>query len=92
MLMHPIKHKMEGRHLISLKDEQGKRFFVTMNNLADQKGEGWVDYMWPEPGSLGGGPQDFLCQEMHHGRWYPCGYRVRHLQRRPGGNRQLEIH
>jgi cytochrome c len=51
MLMHPIKHKMEGRHLIGLKDDQGKRFFVTMNNLADQKGEGWVDYMWPEPGS-----------------------------------------
>ena len=51
MLMHPIKYKMEGKNLIGLKDKNGKRFFVTMNNLAAKKGQGWVEYMWPVPGS-----------------------------------------
>jgi len=48
--MHPIKHKMEGKELIGLKDITGKRFFVEMTNIAKEKGSGWVDYMWPKPG------------------------------------------
>jgi hypothetical protein len=51
MLMHPIKNKMEGNNLIGLKDKNGKRFFVTMNDLAEKAGEGWVEYMWPTPGT-----------------------------------------
>ncbi len=51
MLMHPIKSKMEGKNLISLKDKKGKRFFVAMNDLVSAEGQGWVDYMWPVPGS-----------------------------------------
>jgi hypothetical protein len=51
MLMHPIKYKMEGKNFIGLKDKDGKRFFVTMNNLAGEKGQAWVEYMWPVPGT-----------------------------------------
>lgn len=51
MLMHPIKFKMEGNELIGLKDEKGKRFFVAMNNVSNEKGAGWVEYFWPVPGS-----------------------------------------
>jgi hypothetical protein len=51
MLMHPIKNKMEGNKLISLKDTKGKRFFVVMNDLVKEKGEGWVEYWWPKPGT-----------------------------------------
>ncbi len=51
MLMHPIKHKMVGNKLIGLKDTKGKRFFVVMNNLVKEKAEGWVEYLWPKPGS-----------------------------------------
>ncbi len=50
MLMHPIKPAMEGKDLISLKDGNGKRFFVDMIDVAEKKGEGWVDYTWPKPG------------------------------------------
>jgi len=50
MLMHPIKHAMVGKELLGLKDSTGKRFFVTMNQVAEEKGEGWVGYMWPKPG------------------------------------------
>lgn len=51
MLMHPIKYKIEGDELIGLKDEKGKRFFVAMNNLVNDQGQGWVEYYWPAPGS-----------------------------------------
>ncbi len=51
MLMHPIKYKLEGRKLLGLKDKKGKRFFVTMNKLAKDKGSGWVEYYWPKPGT-----------------------------------------
>jgi signal transduction histidine kinase len=51
MLVHPIKHKMVGNNLIGLKDTRGKRFFVTMNDLVSEKGEGWVEYYWPKPGT-----------------------------------------
>lgn len=51
MLMHPIKYKMEGNNLVGLKDKNGKRFFVTMNEVVTEKGQGWVEYMWPTPGT-----------------------------------------
>jgi hypothetical protein len=51
MLVHPIKYKMVGNKLVGLKDTNGKRFFVVMNDLAREKGEGWVEYSWPKPGS-----------------------------------------
>jgi len=51
MLVHPIKFKMVGNKLIGLKDPKGKRFFVVMNDLVKEKGEGWVEYFWPKPGS-----------------------------------------
>ena len=51
MLVHPIKFKMVGNKLAALKDAKGKRFFVVMNDLAREKGEGWVEYYWPKPGT-----------------------------------------
>jgi hypothetical protein len=50
MLMHPIKHKMNGQALFGFQDSKGKKFFVEMCELCKDKGAGWVDYMWPKPG------------------------------------------
>jgi methyl-accepting chemotaxis protein len=50
MLMHPIKVAMEGKPVMAFKDPNGKRFFGEMNEVAKEKGAGWVDYMWPKPG------------------------------------------
>ncbi|MFH1982348.1 MAG: cache domain-containing protein [Pseudomonadota bacterium] len=50
MRMHPIKNKLNGKVLINLADSNGKLFFAVMNEVAEQKGSGWVDYMWPKPG------------------------------------------
>lgn len=51
MLMHPIKPGMENQRMLNLKDSNGKRFFEDMISVCKSKGSGWVDYMWPEPGS-----------------------------------------
>jgi signal transduction histidine kinase len=51
MLMHPIKYKLVGQNLISMKDTAGKRFFTTMNKVVREQGAGWVEYQWPKPGS-----------------------------------------
>lgn len=47
---HPIKPKLIGQMMKGLKDINGKLFFVEFINVAKEKGEGWVDYMWPKPG------------------------------------------
>ncbi|MBF0377294.1 MAG: cache domain-containing protein [Desulfamplus sp.] len=50
ILAHPIKPKLVGQMMKGLKDVNGKLFFVEFINVAKEKGEGWVDYMWPKPG------------------------------------------
>jgi signal transduction histidine kinase len=50
MQMHPIKYKIVGKQILSLKDKSGKRFFAVMNEVAQNDGSGWVSYMWPKPG------------------------------------------
>jgi cytochrome c len=51
MLAHPIKPELTQREtLVDVKDTDGKPLFVDFINVANTKGEGWVDYMWPKPG------------------------------------------
>ena len=49
--VHPIQYKMVGQKLKSQKDAKGKPIFVIMSDLAREKGEGWVEYYWPKPGT-----------------------------------------
>ncbi|GAB2181962.1 methyl-accepting chemotaxis protein [Denitratisoma sp. agr-D3] len=50
-VMHPFSKALLGAPFSQTKDKQGKTFFVDMNNAAKDKGEGYVDYVWPHPGS-----------------------------------------
>jgi len=50
-LVHPIKFKMVGQNITSFKDAKGKRFYLVEDELAAQKGDGWVEYYWPKPGT-----------------------------------------
>ena len=50
VLAHPIKPALVGKNLVGIKDINGKMFFAEFINVAKQKGEGWVNYMWPKPG------------------------------------------
>ncbi len=50
MVMHPFKPELDGKDLNGLKDPNGKALFVEMAKACKDKGEGFVDYMWPKPG------------------------------------------
>ncbi len=51
MIMHPIKPQLNGKDLLHFKDAKGKELFLEMVNVAKTKGQGFVDYYWPKPGS-----------------------------------------
>ena len=48
MLMHPIYPNLEGKNLSDFKDQNGKQFFMEMVKVSKEKGEGFVDYVWPK--------------------------------------------
>jgi methyl-accepting chemotaxis protein len=52
MLMHPINKKLvEKDSIADVKDPNGKALFIEMVDVVKAKGEGFVEYMWPQPGS-----------------------------------------
>ncbi len=52
MIMHPFKPELEGNSLKDDKDPTGKYLFVEMAEIAKREGKGFVNYMWPKPGSI----------------------------------------
>jgi methyl-accepting chemotaxis protein len=57
MVMHPIKPELNGKALDQLKDKNGKLFFQEMNKVVASSGSGFVEYLWPKPGSEEGVPK-----------------------------------
>ncbi len=51
MVMHPIKPELDGTDLTGNKDPSGKHLFVEFVNTVKASGGGFVQYMWPKPGS-----------------------------------------
>ncbi|WP_374370070.1 methyl-accepting chemotaxis protein [Dongia sp.] len=52
MLMHPFAKKLlEQPTLADLADPNGKKIFAEMLQIAKEKGAGFTDYMWPQPGA-----------------------------------------
>jgi methyl-accepting chemotaxis protein len=51
MLMHPMFPQLDGKNLSRDQDPTGKYLFVDMVNICKEKGEGFITYMWPKPGS-----------------------------------------
>jgi len=51
MIMHPMKPELEGQRLEGIKDPNGKQIFTEFTKVAKEQGEGFVDYLWPKPGS-----------------------------------------
>jgi len=52
MLAHPMSPALVGQDVLGKTDksEKGKPIFKEFVALAKDKGEGWVDYLWPKPG------------------------------------------
>ena len=51
MVMHPIRPELQGQDLGDNKDPNGKRLFMEFVNTVKRDGAGFVNYMWPKPGS-----------------------------------------
>jgi methyl-accepting chemotaxis protein len=51
MVMHPAKPELNGKDLSGMADPNGKHLFVEFVATVKRDGAGFVDYMWPKPGS-----------------------------------------
>jgi methyl-accepting chemotaxis protein len=51
MVMHPIKPELDGKELAGMADPTGKHLLVEFVEVAKRDGAGFVDYLWPKPGS-----------------------------------------
>ncbi len=77
MLMHPFQPDLDGKDLSDYKDPNGKKLFVEMVNACKDKGEGFVDYYWPRPGTGQPVPKISVCKAlqtlgMGHRQWNLC--------------------
>jgi methyl-accepting chemotaxis protein len=50
-VMHPIKPKLDNIDLSSIKDPNGVALFVEFARVANESGDGFVEYMWNKPGN-----------------------------------------
>jgi methyl-accepting chemotaxis protein len=51
MIMHPIRTELDGKDLSGNKDPNGKPLFLEFVRVVQENGSGFVDYLWPRPGS-----------------------------------------
>lgn len=67
MVMHPIKPSLDGKGLLDMRDVNGVYLFAAMNELVEEKGEGWVPYSWPKPGQSESSPKVSYVVLVKHG-------------------------
>ena len=51
MIMHPTQPALNGKDVSDYKDPKGKAIFVEFAKVCKERGEGFVEYGWPEPGT-----------------------------------------
>jgi signal transduction histidine kinase len=74
MLMHPIKPEMDGKSLMDIKDINGVYFFAAFSEIANDKGAGWVGYMWPKVGKTEPSPKvSYVVKAVKDGKTYIAG-------------------
>ncbi len=69
MIAHP-NAEMIGTDRSPDKDANGKRFSVEMRDVAVSAGQGFVDYMWPQPGETRPAPKITYVKAYAPWRWY----------------------
>ncbi len=50
-LVNPADPSLEGKNQKEMKDAAGKLFIQDIVRVAMDNGQGWVDYLWPKPGT-----------------------------------------
>ena len=69
MVMHPTKPELDGNDLSSHSDPLGKRIFIEFVKTTQDSGAGFVDYLWPKPGS-----SDPVAKISYVKRYAPWGW------------------
>jgi methyl-accepting chemotaxis protein len=69
MVMHPTKPALDGTQVLGIKDPAGKALFVDMVALVQAQGGGFVDYLWPKPGSATPEPKISYVQGFGPWNW-----------------------
>ena len=57
MVMHPIRPELDGQDQSQNADPNGKKLFVAFADTVRREGAGFVDYLWPKPGSSAAVPK-----------------------------------
>ncbi len=73
MVMHPIKPDLNGKKLDQMQDKSGKLLFAEMNKVVGAQGAGFVDYLWPKPGT---GSDDGVAKTSYVMGFQPWGWVV----------------
>lgn len=47
---HPYKPSLIGKYMSESEDVKGKKYFLEFKEVAEDPGEGWVEYHWNRPG------------------------------------------
>ncbi len=68
VLMHPIKPSLDGKDMSGFADKDGTLLFLNFSEICEEKGSGWVPYVWPHP-TRGDGtfPKISYVQAVKHG-------------------------
>lgn len=73
-VVNPAFRNLEGRNLMDIKDANGKFFVREMLRVVEERGNGWVDYMWPKPGeSIPTQKSAYVTKAMMDGQWVMAG-------------------
>lgn len=70
MMMHPMKPELNGKDLSEMKDPNGFRLFVEFVRVGQTTaGEGFVNYLWPKPGSPNPEPKISFVRQFKPWKW-----------------------
>ena len=67
VLMHPIKPSLDGKDMSGFADKDGTLLFLNFSEICEEKGAGWVPYVWPKPGQEGTSPKISYVKHVKHG-------------------------
>jgi len=74
VLMHPIKPSLDGKDMSGFADKNGTLLFLNFSEICEEKGAGWVPYVWPKPGEEKTSPKiSYVKLVKHGGKDYVAG-------------------
>jgi len=67
VLMHPIKPSLDGKDMSGFADKNGTLLFLNFSEICEEKGAGWVPYVWTKVGQDVTSPKISYVKHVKHG-------------------------